>query len=223
MGHLLHVTDPGALSPRQQRAKETRDRLFFAACELFVANGYVGTTVDSIAERAGVAKGTFFVHFKTKDAVVRQLIENQTASAKRARDRALASGGGPLEALRATTLALGKQAGASKMLSRAVLAASLESAEVGGDATRLFEDVYEVMLTDAREAEGRGLLARGADPEGLAWSLLASYLGACLYFATSPRPKPLLDQLTRLVDTSLAAARAPEPPRARAAGARKRG
>lgn len=207
MGHLLVVSDPAAaLSPRQQRAKETRDRLFFAACELFVANGYVGTTVDSIAERAGVAKGTFFVHFKTKDAVVRQLIENQMASARRARDRAIAAGGGPLEALRATALALGKQGGASKMLTRAVLAASLESGEVGGDATRLFEDMHQLMLSDARDAEKRGLLARGADPERLAWSLLASYLGACLHFATSPRARPLLDQLTPLVDTSLAAA-----------------
>ena len=68
------MNDPAPPS-RQQRALETRDRLFLAACDLFVANGYAGTTVDSIASRAGVAKGTFFVHFKTKDAVATQLIE----------------------------------------------------------------------------------------------------------------------------------------------------
>jgi hypothetical protein len=107
------------------------------------------------------------------------------------------------------------------MLSRAVLAASLESAEVGGDATRLFEDIHQVMLSDARDAERGGLLARGADPERLAWSLLASYLGACLHFATSPRARPLLDQLTPLVDTSIAAAARPPASRSRAAGKRR--
>jgi len=201
------VNDPAPPpSLRQQRAQETRDRLFFAACELFVANGYVGTTVDSIAARAGVAKGTFFVHFKTKDAVAVQLIGNQTSAARRARDRAIAGGAGPVEAMIATVVTLGKQAGASKMLSRAVLAATLESGEVAGDSSKMFEGVYELLVQDARAAKKAGLLSRGVDPEQVAWSLLASYLGAALYFATNPSPIPLVDGLTPLVEANLAAA-----------------
>lgn len=212
---------------RQQRAQETRDRLFLAACDLFVANGYAGTTVDSIASRAGVAKGTFFVHFKTKDAVATQLIANQTAAARRAHERAHAAGVGPVEAMVATVLALGKQAGASRMLSRAVLAATLESGEVAGDSSKLFEGIYALILADAREAKRRGHLSRGADPEQVSWSLIASYLGAALYFATNPHPIPLVEGLAPLVDANLAAAGAtrqpPEgtgrrPPRARAPG-----
>jgi AcrR family transcriptional regulator len=199
------VTTQGP-SSRQQRAQETRDRLFLAACELFVANGYAGTTVESIVSRAGVAKGTFFVHFKTKDAVAEQLIANQTGAAKRARDRALAAGGGPIEALVALVLGLGKQAGASKMLSRAVLAATLESGEVAGASSKLFEGVYDLLLEDAKAARRKGLLSRRADPEQIAWSMLASYLGAALYFATNPNPIPLVEGLAPLVDATLAAA-----------------
>ena len=191
---------------RQQRAQETRDRLFFAACELFVANGYAGTTVDSIAARAGVAKGTFFVHFKTKDAVATQLIANQTRAARRAREKALAAGGSPVDALVATVLTLGKQAGASKMLSRAVLAATLESGEVAGDSTRLFEEIYALLVADAQAARRARLLARRADPEQIAWSLLASYLGATLSFASNPSAIPLVDGLAPLVDATLDAA-----------------
>jgi len=191
---------------RQQRAQETRDRLFLAACELFVQSGYAGTTVDSIAARAGVAKGTFFVHFKTKDAVATQLIDNQTSAARRARERTFAAGGSAVEAMVATVMALGKQAGASKMLSRAVLAATLESGEVAGDSSRMFEGVYALLLTDARAARRSGELPRKTDPEKVAWSLLASYLGAALYFATNPNPVPLTEGLAPLVDANLAAA-----------------
>jgi AcrR family transcriptional regulator len=204
------VNDPAPPS-RQQRAQETRDRLFLAACDLFVAKGYAGTTVDSIASRAGVAKGTFFVHFKTKDAVATQLIGNQTAAAQRARERAHASGAGPIEAMVSTVLALGKQAGASRMLSRAVLAATLESGEVAGDSSKLFTGIYELLLADAREAKRRGLLSRAADTEQVAWSLLASYLGAALYFATNPNPIPLVEGLAPLVDATLASAGATRP------------
>ncbi len=199
------MTNQGPIS-RQQRAQETRDRLFFAACELFVANGYAGTTVESIVSRAGVAKGTFFVHFKTKDAVAEQLITNQTGAARRARDKALATGGGPVEAMVATVLTLGKQAGSSKMLSRAVLAATLESGEVAGVSSKLFEGVYDLLLEDTKAARRDGLLSKRADPEQVAWSLLASYLGAALYFATNPNPIPLVEGLTPLVDATLAAA-----------------
>jgi AcrR family transcriptional regulator len=205
------VNDPSPPS-RQQRAQETRDRLFLAACELFVANGYAGTTVDRIVSRAGVAKGTFFLHFKTKDAVATQLIESQTAAARRAHERAHAAGTGPVEAMVATVLALGKQAGASRMLSRAVLAATLESGEVAGDSSRLFEGIYELILVDAREAKRQGLLSRAADPEQVAWSLIASYLGAALYFSTNPNPVPLVEGLAPLVDANLAAAGATRRP-----------
>jgi AcrR family transcriptional regulator len=194
---------------RQQRAQETRDRLFVAACELFVANGYAGTTVDSIAARAGVAKGTFFVHFKTKDAVATQLITNQTRAARRAREKALAAGGTPIDAMVATVLALGRQAGASKMLSRAVLASTLESGEVAGDSSKLFEGLLELLQADALAARRAGLLARSADPEKVAWSLLASYLGAVLSFATNPRAVPLVDTLAPLVEATLEAAKRP--------------
>jgi AcrR family transcriptional regulator len=37
-----------------------------AAAELFLENGYAGTTVDDIARRAGVSRGTFFNYFEAK-------------------------------------------------------------------------------------------------------------------------------------------------------------
>ncbi len=41
----------------QQRALATRERLLRAAAEIFAANGYAGTSLTEIHERAGVTKG----------------------------------------------------------------------------------------------------------------------------------------------------------------------
>ena len=196
-----------ALGVRKERARKTRERLYYAACELFLAHGYHGTTVDKIAAHAGVAKGTFFIHFKTKDAVITQLVEHQTYAARRARERAIAAKTSPLDALAATVLALGEQAGASKTLSRAVLAATLESGDLGGDTELLFGAVFDSMVADAQAAKRRGLLAKGIDPKQLAWSLMASYLGAALYFTSTPRAPALLESLAPLVHATLANAR----------------
>lgn len=57
-------------SRRQQQKAETARRIFDAAIALFRERGYAGTTVDEIAQAAGVAKGTFFTHFASKDALL---------------------------------------------------------------------------------------------------------------------------------------------------------
>lgn len=181
-------------TPRQLRADGTRVRLFAAASELFATRGYHATTVDAIARRAGVAKGTFFVHFATKDAVITELVRIQTRMAKKARAAALPEG--PLAALRATVLMLGEQAGFSRELSRAVLAATLDNSAVAGDADALFGEVFDEMIADARAAIGKkgDLLAR---------ALMASYLGAALHFTSSRKAGALVEILAPLVDAHL--------------------
>jgi len=47
-------------SVRQAQAARTRASLVAAASELFVEHGYVATTVDDIATRAGVSRATVF-------------------------------------------------------------------------------------------------------------------------------------------------------------------
>ncbi|MFC0845273.1 MULTISPECIES: TetR family transcriptional regulator [Streptomyces] len=52
-----------------QRLKMRRE-LAAAAMELFSAKGYEATTVDEIAARAGVARRTFFRHFRSKEEAI---------------------------------------------------------------------------------------------------------------------------------------------------------
>lgn len=54
---------------REQKREATREQMLAAAEALFTERGFEATTVDDIAERADVAKGTFYYHFKTKEDV----------------------------------------------------------------------------------------------------------------------------------------------------------
>jgi AcrR family transcriptional regulator len=63
------------LSRRERKKEETRERIFKAACKLFRVKGFEATTIDEIAEKADVAKGTFFNYFPRKEAVLGFLSE----------------------------------------------------------------------------------------------------------------------------------------------------
>jgi AcrR family transcriptional regulator len=52
---------------------KTREKLVSAAMELFAKKGFDKTTVDEIVARAGVAKGTFYLYFKSKDDLIKEL------------------------------------------------------------------------------------------------------------------------------------------------------
>lgn len=60
----------GRRAPEQRRAV-----VVAAARELFLANGVEPTSVDAIARRAGVAKGTVYLSFPTKQHLVRAIEE----------------------------------------------------------------------------------------------------------------------------------------------------
>jgi AcrR family transcriptional regulator len=52
---------------QQSRRQERADRILDAAAELVLRWGYKKTTIDDIARQAGVAKGTIYLHWKTRE------------------------------------------------------------------------------------------------------------------------------------------------------------
>jgi AcrR family transcriptional regulator len=69
------------------RKARTRQALIDVALELFAAQGYESTSIEQIADRAGVSPRTFFRYFVTKESVlffgeddyVRSLVEDYVA------------------------------------------------------------------------------------------------------------------------------------------------
>lgn len=58
---------------RAAQARETRRRIRAAAEQLFLANGYVATSMDAIAKAAGVSRQTVFTVFGSKAALLSEL------------------------------------------------------------------------------------------------------------------------------------------------------
>jgi AcrR family transcriptional regulator len=58
---------------RAQGARQTTDLILAAARDLFVAQGYAGTTIDQIADRAGVSRPTVFANAGSKRELLKQL------------------------------------------------------------------------------------------------------------------------------------------------------
>ena len=61
----------------QKRSIETRAKLIRVATEAIAANGHSALRVEEVVKNAGVAKGTFFAHFKDKDALMELIIGAQ--------------------------------------------------------------------------------------------------------------------------------------------------
>lgn len=75
------TTEPGPVAEtRQKRAgdairKRSRERLVLGAAEVFAEQGYAGTTVNAIAERAGVSLRTLYTAWGSKRRLLRAYVE----------------------------------------------------------------------------------------------------------------------------------------------------
>lgn len=70
-------------SPRARQRAETRERIFETALREFRQVGFAAAQVDRIARAAGVARGTFYFHFPTKDDVLLELARRIAARVAR--------------------------------------------------------------------------------------------------------------------------------------------
>ncbi|THA58533.1 TetR/AcrR family transcriptional regulator [Streptomyces sp. A0958] len=90
-------------SSSSTRRQATRQRLYEAAVTLIAEKGFSATTVDEIADRAGVAKGTVYYNFKSKTELFEELLRHGvgllTASLRTAAEETGARGGSRVEAL----------------------------------------------------------------------------------------------------------------------------
>jgi AcrR family transcriptional regulator len=59
---------------RAERSAERRQAIIDAALDEFIARGFTATRLDDVAKRAGVAKGTIYLHFKDKESMFEELI-----------------------------------------------------------------------------------------------------------------------------------------------------
>ena len=70
-----------------KEAEERKEEILDAAEKLFAAKGFDNTSTNDILEKVGIARGTLYYHFKSKedilDGVIERITKRLTAEAKR--------------------------------------------------------------------------------------------------------------------------------------------
>lgn len=99
------VRDEQAGGPglRERKRRETRQRITDAGIALFIARGYDDTTVEQIAEAAGISRRTFFGYFRSKDDVLLSL-QSGMGDLLAAEVRQAPPSARPLDAIRAAAM-----------------------------------------------------------------------------------------------------------------------
>jgi AcrR family transcriptional regulator len=78
----------GGSGARAKRSAERRDAILAAAFDEFAAQGFAATRLDDVARRAGVAKGTIYLHFADKETLFQELIRLELSPVVAALERA---------------------------------------------------------------------------------------------------------------------------------------
>lgn len=61
---------------KSKKGEKTKQRLLESATQLFEKNDFTNVTVDAIVEAAGVSKGTFYIYFESKDALIADILSD---------------------------------------------------------------------------------------------------------------------------------------------------
>jgi len=65
------------MNKRQLQKQKTREHILKIAKQEFVEKGFLNTTTNQIALQAGIAHGTLFLHFKNKDKLIVEILDQE--------------------------------------------------------------------------------------------------------------------------------------------------
>jgi AcrR family transcriptional regulator len=66
--------NPDKRKPRAEQSQARRAAILSAALDEFGARGFAAARLDDVAKRAGVAKGTIYLHFRDKEALFQEIV-----------------------------------------------------------------------------------------------------------------------------------------------------
>ena len=176
--------EAGSGGRREARVRETRARLVEAGRRLFVRHGPRGVTSHSIAAEAGYAAGTFYLHFKDKHELFREIGED-AATELEARVMAAALGKTePEDVLYAQADAL---VGFTEEHRDLVALVFHPEGESGAIAARILERLAAGVSARRRERVARQTAADCFHPDVLAQAIVGMWAHVLAWWAEDPR------------------------------------
>lgn len=172
-GHALTTSLP---QPATARGIRTRKRLLAAAEIEFGQNGYAGTTVASITNRAKVGQGTFYLYFPSKEDALRELVRHMGKQLRRALTLATTHATSRLEAEELGLHAFIAFAKDHQNLYRVVMESQFVDETIYREYYNSLAAAYQRNLEKAQAA---GEISLHIDAESAAWAFMgvAHFLG----------------------------------------------
>ncbi|MGS1017150.1 TetR/AcrR family transcriptional regulator [Allosphingosinicella humi] len=155
-------------TPRTERGRKTLRRVLEAAAAEFGERGYHEAAITGITQRAGVALGTFYTYFDSKEAVFRALVRDMSQATRQHVAEAVKDAPDRLAAERMGLEAFIAFARKHRELYRIIEEAQFVADDVYREHYRTFVDGYRRNLA---AAAARGEIVDGAD-EPRAWALI---------------------------------------------------
>lgn len=165
--------------PKTKRGQQTRELLLTAAEQVFGAQGFVAASIADITREAGVAQGTFYIYFPSKEAVFRELVLEMGHKTRQALSTVIAEAPDRLSAEHVGLRAFLEFVRAHPDLYRIVEEAQFVDPESYRAYFYTFADAYQKRL---EKAVARGDI-KCADPEVIAWALMGLAKGLGERFA----------------------------------------
>ena len=195
----MPATTP-VVSPREAQRLQTRARLFDAAVAQIARSGLAGTDVAAIAAAVGVARGTFYFHFPTKEHVLVELVRAEEVKivAKLATDT-----GEPGDLTSMLTLLVRHVLAAEERLGPVVFRDMLG---LHFSSSRPLEDelgkhpLAEFVIAAIAEAQAAGRVSRDADAAELGVIFMTGLFALLATATTAPQPRAaLLDRYVKTI------------------------
>jgi AcrR family transcriptional regulator len=187
------------------QASDARSRVLDAAVDLFAEHGYDGTSVSQVITRAGVAKGGFYHHFASKEALLYEVYGDLIGRQLAGMDAILARGLPPADTLRALIADLVETTAASV---RPALVFWREMHRLGDERTaeyrrarRRYHDTVRRLIRDAQTA---GAFAAVASADTVTFTIFGYVNELPLWYRPSGRQRPA-QLAAELADLVLAA------------------
>ncbi len=183
------VAKSGDKTPRTARGRKTQRSLLDAAEAEFGERGFHESSIVSITKRAGVALGTFYTYFDSKDALFRALVRDMSGRVKDAVAPAIAGIENPVEREGAALEAFLEFARGHKEIYRIIDEAEFVSPESWREH---YERTAARILERLQQAELDGAL-EGPIDEVHAWALMGMNVFIGLKFGVMDESRPVAE------------------------------
>jgi len=210
---MVTAAEQGPLVSRRDRKKErTRRGIYEAAMRLFSRSGFESTTISGICEEADVGRGTFFLHFPSKAALLyefnQQIAEEFRTTLKEPRAPARTELCALVDHISAALVAQAE-------IMTAMLSEFFASPDVLGTISEQGTALPELVAEIVVRGQERGEFCRTLDPRLAAASFLgtaAAILSGQVFGRDAISPEEVRRQFLQLTFAGLSPAEEPAAP-----------